>query len=53
VTFHFCSLITNDSSIKRGIKSRIVMAKAVKTMERLFTSKFYLDLRKKLVNCYN
>jgi hypothetical protein len=34
------------------IKSRIAMAKAAFNMNTLFTSKFDLNLRKKLIKCY-
>jgi hypothetical protein len=43
----------NGARGKREIKSRIAMAKAgFSKKENLFTSKLYLNLRKKLVNCY-
>jgi hypothetical protein len=35
VTIYFCSLITNDARRMREIKSRIVMTKAMQTLERL------------------
>jgi hypothetical protein len=46
------SIITNDASCIREIKSRIVMAKACNKKKTLFTSKLDLNLRKKLVKCY-
>jgi hypothetical protein len=47
------SMITNDARWTREIKSRIAMAKATfNNKEALFTSKFELNLRKKLVKCY-
>jgi hypothetical protein len=47
------SMITNDASCTREIKSRIAMAKAAFNKKKnLFTSKLDLNLRKKLVNCY-
>ena len=45
--------ITNDVSSTREIKFRIAMGKAAFNKEEtLFTSKFELNLRKKLVKCY-
>ena len=47
------SMLTNDGRCTREIKSRIAMAKAAfNKMKTLFTSKFDLKLRKKLVKCY-
>jgi hypothetical protein len=47
------SLVTNDARFTRKIKSRIVMAKVAFNKEKaLFTSKWDLNLRKKLVKCY-
>jgi hypothetical protein len=45
------SVLTNDGSCKREIKSRIAMAKAAfnKKKKTLFTRKLDLNLRKKLV----
>jgi formylmethanofuran dehydrogenase subunit E-like metal-binding protein len=47
------SMVTNDARCTREIKSRITMTKAAFNKEKnLFTSKLYLNLRKKLVKCY-
>ena len=47
------SILTNDGTCTREIKSRIAMAKAVFNKKKnLFTSKLDLNLRKKLVKCY-
>jgi len=47
------SMLTNDGRCTCEIKSRIAMAKAaLKKKENLFTSKFDLNLRKKLIKCY-
>ena len=47
------SLITNDASYTREIKSRIAMAKATFNKKKaLVTSKLEVHLRKKLVNSY-
>jgi hypothetical protein len=47
------SMITNDATCTREIKSRIAMAKAAfNNKKNLFTSKLDLNLRKKLVKCY-
>jgi hypothetical protein len=56
---YLVSMITNDQTCTRKIKSRIEMAKAAfkkeeeKEMEKenLFTSKLDLNLRKKLLKC--
>jgi hypothetical protein len=46
------SLITEEKCV-RGIKSRIAMAKAAFSNKKaLLTGSLYLNLRKKLVNCY-
>jgi hypothetical protein len=46
-------MITNVARCTREIKSRVAMTKAAfNRMKTLFTSKLYLNLRKKLVNCY-
>jgi hypothetical protein len=48
------SMITNDPRCTREIKSRIAMAKAAFNKKKtLFTNKLDLNLRKKLVKCYN
>jgi hypothetical protein len=49
---YFGSILTNDGRCTCEIKSRIPMAKAVFNKKALFTSKMYLELRKKLVKCY-
>jgi hypothetical protein len=47
------SMITNDERCTHEIKSRTAMAKAgINKKKTLFTSKLYLNLRKKLVKCY-
>jgi hypothetical protein len=46
------SMVTNDARCTREIKTRIAMAKAAFNKNNLFTSKLYLNLRKKLVKCY-
>jgi hypothetical protein len=46
------SMIIHDERCTCEIKSRIAMAKAAFNKETLFTSKFDLNLRKKLVKCY-
>jgi hypothetical protein len=46
-------MITNGARCARETKSRIDMAKAAFSKKKtLFTSKFDLNLRKKLVRCY-
>jgi len=45
-------MITNNARYTCDVKSRIAMAKVVSSKRRLFTSKFELNLRKKLVKCY-
>jgi hypothetical protein len=46
-------MITHDARCTGEMKSRIAMAKAAfNKKENLFTSKFYLSLRKKLIKCY-
>jgi hypothetical protein len=45
-------MITNDARCTREIKSRIAMVKAAFNKKTLFTSRFDLNLRKKLVKCY-
>jgi len=46
-------MITNDARSIREIKSGTAMANAAFHREKeLFISKFYLNLRKKLVRCY-
>jgi hypothetical protein len=48
------NMLTNDGRCTCEIKYRIVMAKAELNKKRaLFTSKMDLELRKKLVKCYN
>jgi hypothetical protein len=47
------SIITNDARCTREIKYRIAMAKAAFNKKTVFTSKLDLNLRKKLVKCYN
>jgi len=47
------SMLTNDGRCTREIKSRIALAKAAFSKKKtLFTSKFDLNLRKKLIKCY-
>ena len=47
------SIKTNDARCTGEIKSRIVMGKAeLNRKKNLFTSRFDLNLRKKLVKCY-
>jgi hypothetical protein len=47
------SMITNDARYTRKIKSRMAMAKAAFNLKKtLFTSKMYLNSRKKLAKCY-
>jgi hypothetical protein len=47
------SILTDDGRCTCEIKCRIAMAKAAFNKKRaLFTSKFCLELRKKLVKCY-
>ena len=47
------SMLTNDGRYTREIKSRIAMAKAAFNKKKtLFTSKLYVNLKKKLVKCY-
>jgi hypothetical protein len=46
------SLITDDARCTYEIKSRTAMAKAAFNKKTLFTNKFDLNLRKKLVKCY-
>ena len=45
-------MLTEDGTCTCEIKSRIAMAKAAFNKKNLFTSKFGLNLRKKLVKCY-
>ena len=47
-------MLTDDGRFTCEIKSRIAMAKAAfnKKKKNLFTSKFDLNLRKKLAKCY-
>jgi len=48
------SLLTNDGRCTREIKSKIAMAKAALSKKKTpFTSKLDLNLRKKLIKCYN
>ena len=48
------SILTNDGRCTREIKCRIAMAKAAFNKKKaLFTSTLDLELRKKLVKCYN
>jgi len=48
------SMLTNDGRCTREIKSRIAMANAAFNKKNtLFTSTMDLNLRKKLVKCYN
>ena len=43
----------NDARCTREVKSSIAIAKAAFNMKKvLFTSRLYLNLRKKLVKCY-
>jgi hypothetical protein len=50
---YFGSMLTNDATCTREIKSRTAMAKAAFNKNKtLFTSKMDLNLRKKLVKCY-
>jgi hypothetical protein len=46
------SIITNDGRRRRERKSRIAIAKAKLGKKTLFTCKFDLELRKKVVKCY-
>ena len=46
------SLITNDARCTHEIKSIIATVKAAINKKTLFTIKFDLNLRKKLVKCY-
>ena len=47
------SMLTNDGRCTCEIKSKIAMVKVACSRKRaLFTSTFYLELRKKLVKCY-
>ena len=46
------SMITNDARGTHEINSRIAVAKAALNTQALFTSKFDLNLWKKLVKCY-
>jgi hypothetical protein len=47
------SMITNDARCAHEVKSRISMTEAAFNQKKtLFTSKFDLNLRKKLVKCY-
>jgi len=46
---HLGTLITNDAKYTREIKYTIAMAKATLNKKDLFTSKLYLNLKKKLV----
>jgi hypothetical protein len=45
-------MITKDARYTREVKSRTAMARAAFNTKTLFTSKLYLNLRKKLVKCY-
>jgi len=46
-------MVTNDARTIREIKSRTAMENVAFHREKeLFISKFYLNLRKKLVRCY-
>jgi hypothetical protein len=51
--FSYLGRVINDARCTREIKSRIAMAKAAFNKKNLFTSKQYLNLRNKLVKCYN
>jgi hypothetical protein len=44
-------MTTNDVRYTQEVKSTIAMANAAFNKEILFTSKLYLNLRKKLANC--
>jgi len=47
---YLCSMITNDARCTREFESRIDIAKAgINTKKVLFTSKYDVNLRKKLV----
>jgi hypothetical protein len=46
------TMTTNDVRCIREIKSTIAMANAALNKKVLFTSKLYLNLTKKLANCY-
>jgi len=45
-------LITNDKKCAHYIKSSIAITKAAFNKKTLLTSKWYLNVRKKLVKCY-
>jgi hypothetical protein len=49
---HLDKLITNDKACAHYIKFRIAIAKAAFNKKTLFTNKWYLNVRKKLVKCY-
>jgi hypothetical protein len=50
--WNLVSMVTNDARCTLEIKSRVVMEKAAFDKKKaLFTSKFDLNLRKKLVKC--
>jgi len=50
---YFASTVTNDATCMGEIKSRIATAKAAFTKKKdLFTRKFDLNLKKKLIQCY-
>jgi hypothetical protein len=46
------SMMTNDASCTREIKSRIAIGKAAFDKKTLVTSKLNFNLRKELVKCY-
>ena len=48
---YFVSVITNDESYTREIKSRITMERAHSKRRRVFVGKLDLNLTKKLVKC--
>jgi hypothetical protein len=50
--FNYLGSITNDARCTCEIKPRLAMAKAAFNKKILFTSKFDLNLRKKLLKCY-
>jgi hypothetical protein len=45
-------MLTNDGRCSCEIKPKIAMEKSAFNKRALFTSKIYLELRKKLVKCY-
>jgi hypothetical protein len=50
---YLCSMITNDARSTREITSRNAMTKAAFDKKKdIFTSKFDLNVRKKLLKCY-